>query len=142
MTSNIGSHVMMDTSLSSEEKRKLIDEALRSVFRPEFLNRIDEVISFQSLGEEQIFALTRIQLDELGRRLEAKKMTLSYDEKVLKFLSKKGFDPLYGARPLKRVIQNEVLNPLSKMMIQGKVQGGGKIKLTANDLSLQIFNER
>ena len=141
MTSNVGSPIMMDTNIDEKEKKRLVAEVLKVQFRPEFLNRIDETISFHNLDKENILGIAKMQLGELAQRLEMKNMGLSYDEGVLEFLAKKGFDPLYGARPLKRVIQNEVLNPLSKLMIQGKAQEGGEVKLRANDLNLQILFE-
>ena len=138
MTSNVGSHAIIDETLSAGDKKKIVDDSLKAQFRPEFLNRIDEVISFHSLDKSQVLEIVDIQMKELEKRLKVKKIDLTYDEKVLHFLVKRGFDPLYGARPLKRVIQSEVLNPLSKLIIQGQFKEGSRVQLSANDLAVEI----
>ena len=139
MTSNIAAHAIADESLNPKQKEVEILKALKVKFRPEFLNRIDEVISFNSLGEEQIAGIVRIQLQSVEDRLKAKKIQLSFDEKSLSYLAVKGFDPVYGARPLKRVIQNEVLNPLAKMIIKGELMAGSNITISANDLKIKFI---
>ena len=99
------------------------------------------MVSFSILGEEQIRDVVGIQLKVLAERLKLKNMELVYDERTLDFLSKKGFDPLYGARPLKRVIQSEILNPLSKLIIKGDIEEGARIRLEANDLNIGILSD-
>lgn len=134
MTSNIGSQYLMDASLSETQKSKAVQETLRAQFRPEFLNRIDEIIYFKTLGQEQIKDIVRIQLDAVIERLKGRKINMVFDDKVLKELSDKGFDPQFGARPLKRVIQTEVLNPLSKALIAGQFKSGDTVKATVRDV--------
>lgn len=107
--------------------------ALRENFRPEFLNRVDEVVIFNSLGEKQIAGIVKVQLELVRDRLKAKKITIDFDDKAIEMLAKKGYDPIYGARPLKRAIQTELLNPLSKEIISGKVKSGDNIKVSAKD---------
>ncbi len=138
MTSNVGSQALIDDSLNEEQKESAIKEALKSHFRPEFLNRLDEVVSFKSLGEEQISGIVSIQLEEIKKRLAEKKMDLTWDDKALSYLAKRGFDPAYGARPLKRVIQNEILNPLAKKVIRHEVLSGYSIKLKGTDLRINF----
>ncbi|MFP5518464.1 MAG: ATP-dependent chaperone ClpB [Bdellovibrionia bacterium] len=138
MTSNIGAHAIMDASMNDKEKHKAVMEALRGHFRPEFLNRIDETIMFNSLGEKQIAGIVKVQLDIVSERLKQKKIQLIFEDQAVEWLAKKGFDPLYGARPLKRVIQSELLNPLSKMIIAGQIKAGEKAIISATDLSLHI----
>ena len=138
MTSNVGSHALVDDKLSQEEKELAAREALRQSFRPEFLNRIDEVVIFNSLGEDQLNGIVEIQLDEVRKRLAEKKIDLVFDQKAVAYLAKKGFDPLYGARPLRRVIQAEVLNVLAKKLIGGTVKAEDKLTIGANDLGLEF----
>ncbi|MFS4458122.1 ATP-dependent chaperone ClpB [Bdellovibrio sp. HCB2-146] len=133
MTSNVGSQSILDPSMSDEKKQAAVTSALRDHFRPEFLNRIDEVVIFHSLGEKQIAGIVKVQLDLVKERLKAKKIQIDFDEKSIELLAKKGYDPIYGARPLKRVIQTELLNPLSKEIIGGKVKSGDVVKVSAAD---------
>lgn len=138
MTSNIGSQSILDPKMSEEEKRIAVTEALRRHFRPEFLNRIDETIMFHSLGEDQIAGIVRVQLDQVVQRLKARRIQLEIDDKAVDFLAKRGFDPIYGARPLKRVIQTELLNPLSRDLIAGTFRNGDSLAVTAKGGELQI----
>ncbi len=133
MTSNIGSQALMDESLNEAAKENAVFQALKSHFRPEFLNRIDETVIFHSLGEDQLKGIVEIQLAGVRQRLAEKRVQLEFDDKALIYLGKKGFDPLFGARPLKRVIQTEVLNPLAKALISHEVQAGDQLKFTADD---------
>jgi len=135
MTSNIGSHFLMDSQLSEAQKLKSVQETLRGHFRPEFLNRIDEIINFKPLGKEQIKAIVKIQLNAVVERLKGRKINFIFEDSAISELSDKGFDPLYGARPLKRVIQTEVLNPLSKELIAGHFKAGDTIKASLRDVT-------
>ena len=139
-TSNLGSDILNNEKLSKKEKNSQIQTLLKSHFRPEFLNRIDETIIFQSLDEENIKAIIHLQMSKLKNRLKEKKIEMKYDDSLLLYLYRKGFDPLYGARPLKRTIQREVSNLLAKQMIEKKIQKGDKISMTATDLHVQIKN--
>lgn len=138
MTSNIGSHALMDLSLSEDKKMKTIQEALRSHFRPEFLNRIDEIVHFKPLGEDQIQGIVKIQLETVKERLRAKKINLEIDKSAIEYLCKKGYDPLFGARPLKRVIQSDVLNTLARELISGHFKAGDSVSVMATDLGVHI----
>jgi len=126
MTSNIGSQAIMDPDLSVQGRENAIQEAMRLHFRPEFLNRIDEVVIFNRLGQEQLEGIVRIQLRQVDQ------ITVAYENSVLDLLAKKGFDPVFGARPLKRVIQAEILNPLAREMIAGRVKAGDTVKVLAD----------
>jgi ATP-dependent Clp protease ATP-binding subunit ClpB len=138
MTSNIGSQAIIDPHMSDEEKQKAVTEALRGHFRPEFLNRIDETIIFHSLKEKQIEGIVKVQLEHVVQRLKAKKIGIEFSDDAVVFLAKKGFDPVYGARPLKRVIQSELLNPLSKEIISGKIRAGESVKVKVKDQKLVL----
>ncbi len=140
MTSNMGSTYLIDPKLSDKEKEKAVMDTLKSSFRPEFLNRIDEVVMYKPLGQAQIRDIVRVQLKTVADRLKAKKISLQFDDAVLDRLAEKGFDPVYGARPLKRVIQTDILNPLSKKLISGDIKSGDtvNIRIDENDLVLGV----
>ena len=132
LTSNIGSQFIME-DLAKEERNRRVQEALRGHFRPEFLNRIDEIIIFDRLDEKQITHIVDIQLGRLLARLAKQNISLTLDASAKKFLASEGYDPAYGARPLKRVIQKEILDPLSLEILDGRFSEGDKIRATAAD---------
>jgi ATP-dependent Clp protease ATP-binding subunit ClpB len=138
MTSNLGSQALIDPTLSEEAKQKAVNEAMRAHFRPEFLNRIDEVIMFKALGEQQIAGIVKVQLNLVADRLKAKKIGIEFKDSAIQLLAKKGYDPIYGARPLKRVIQNDLLNPLSKKIIAGEVKSGDSVVIDSEQSNLLI----
>ena len=126
MTSNIGSQFIME-DLPVEERNRRVMEALRGHFRPEFLNRIDETIIFDRLSDKEITSIVDIQLQRLLKRLQQQNIKLELTDKAKKFLAKEGYDPAYGARPLKRVIQQQILNPLSVAILDGQFGEGDSI---------------
>lgn len=138
MTSNIGSQALIDENVPQSKKEDLVMEALRSHFRPEFLNRIDETVIFNPLGQAQLNEIVRVQLKQVEARLAEKRIQLDFDDKAIKWLGEQGFDPIYGARPLKRVIQTEVLNPLAKLILENKVQPGQKVNVVQKGKSLEF----
>ena len=127
MTSNIGGQVIME-DLSVEERNKRVMEALRAHFRPEFLNRIDEIVIFDRLSDKEIGKIVDIQLARLAKRLGKQNLHLELSDKARAYLAKEGYDPAYGARPLKRVIQQKILDPLSMEILDGKIREGQTIK--------------
>ena len=127
MTSNIGSQFIME-DLSVEERNKRVMEALRGHFRPEFLNRIDEIVIFDRLSDKEIGKIVDIQLARLAKRLGKQNLHLELSDKARAYLATEGYDPAYGARPLKRVIQHKILDPLSMEILDGKIHEGQTIK--------------
>jgi ATP-dependent Clp protease ATP-binding subunit ClpB len=128
MTSNIGSQWIVDLGEKDyEEMKRRVMEAVRAHFKPEFLNRIDEFIIFHGLGIEQIKAIVDIQIKKLQERLNEKKIQLSITEQAKEWLAKEGFDPTYGARPLKRVIQKEILDKLALKLLEGVFKEGDNV---------------
>jgi len=127
MTSNIGSQYIME-DLKVDERNKRVMEALRGHFRPEFLNRVDEIVIFDRLSDKEIEKIVTIQLARLEKRLGAQKLHLELSEKARAYLAKEGYDPAYGARPLKRVIQQKILDPLSMEILDGRIHEGQTIK--------------
>ena len=106
---------------------------LKKHFRPEFLNRVDDVIIFQSLDEEELARIVEIQIGRLEKRLAQQNLTLDVDAAAKKLLAKEGYDPQFGARPLKRAVQEQLLNPLSMKLLEGEFKPGDKIKVTTKD---------
>ena len=132
LTSNIGSQYIME-DLPREERNARVQESLRSHFRPEFLNRIDETIIFDRLDASQITHIVDIQLRRLAVRMAKQNLVLTLDESAKELLAREGYDPAYGARPLKRVIQREILDPLSLDLLDGKFAEGDVIRGSAQD---------
>jgi len=122
MTSNVGSRFLQkrSTNLDDAEANQSISHALKEVFRPEFLNRIDEIITFHALSFENIKAIAAIQIENLNRRLMARDLSIQLDESAVDYIAQKGYDPTFGARPLKRVIQQELENVLSLSILKGE----------------------
>ena len=129
LTSNIGSQFIME-DLAVEERNRRVMEALRGHFRPEFLNRIDEIIIFDRLDEKQITRIVDIQLKRLLERLAKQNIQLTLTDAAKTHIAREGYDPAYGARPLKRVIQKEILDPLSLEILDGHFGDGDKIEAT------------
>ncbi len=138
MTSNVGSEFIMDEKLTEKDIEQKIDENLGDFFRPEFLNRIDERVVFKKLSQENIEGIVKIQLDRFLARLKDQGITLEIDEAGVQYLADKGYDPIFGARPLKRVIQKEIVNVLSKKLLAGDIQKGSQIKVLGHDLGLKF----
>ncbi|MEO0445665.1 MAG: ATP-dependent chaperone ClpB [Verrucomicrobiota bacterium] len=126
MTSNIGSPIILQEE-DSTKRKNLVEEALRSHFRPEFLNRVDETILFDRLEREDLRHIVRLQVERVQRRLEDQKLSLELSAKVFDHLAEVGYDPQYGARPLKRAVQREILDPLSMELLEGRFQEGQTI---------------
>ena len=140
MTSNLGSSEILTRDFGTAKDAVL--SMLKSYFRPEFLNRIDDIIVFNALSEEQVAAIAEIMLRSLNKRLQKQtNITLKWDEKVLKLLAEQGYDPAYGARPLRRQITRMVETELSKMIVRGEAGDGTTVKMTANnrDVSLKVL---
>jgi ATP-dependent Clp protease ATP-binding subunit ClpB len=132
MTSNIGSQVIAELGPSQRaELERHVQEALRAHFKPEFLNRIDETIIFHQLGREQIRRIVDIQLERVSRLLEDRRIQLEVGDEARELLAAKGYDPHYGARPLKRVIQRMLQDPLAMKILEGEFPEGSKVRVDA-----------
>jgi len=129
MTSNIGSQFIMEEALDAKERDRRVMEALRGHFRPEFLNRVDEIIIFDRLTDEEIKEIVGFQLNRLAKRLAGQNITLEVTPEAAELVAKEGYDPVYGARPLKRAIQRRILDPLSLEILQGRFKTGDRIEV-------------
>jgi ATP-dependent Clp protease ATP-binding subunit ClpB len=140
MTSNLGSEYLSTQGEGEdvETVRPMVMETVRRHFRPEFLNRIDEVILFQRLGRAQMDSIVSIQLQRLEARLAERRMAISLDPSALHWLGEQGYDPVYGARPLKRVIQKALVDPIARKLLAGDLTEGSLIDVQAGDGKLSI----
>jgi ATP-dependent Clp protease ATP-binding subunit ClpB len=140
MTSNIGSPIIQEYFSAGKlgpkehaEMEKLVRTELRAHFRPEFLNRVDDIIIFHSLDEKHLAHIVDIQLERLQKRLAQQQLSLEIDRSAKTMIAKEGFDPQFGARPLKRTIQDLVLDPLATKLLQGEFKPGDRIKVVAHN---------
>ena len=147
MTSNIGNEIIKKYALgfsngeenekaeketSREEMRERVFEALRRHLKPEFINRVDEIIIFDSLSKEDLIKIVDLQLENVGRRLADKKIKIKVSQKAKKLLAEKGYDPNYGARPLKRIIQQMILDEVARQIIAGKIKEGARVEIDSD----------
>ena len=138
MTSNLGSDIIQQKAGEEnyESMKQAVMEVVGTHFRPEFINRVDEVVVFHPLGESQIQGIARVQIEILNRRLKEQELSLELDEAAMKLLSDVGYDPVYGARPLKRAIQRMIENPLAQRLLKGEFSPGNVIVGTVEDHQL------
>jgi ATP-dependent Clp protease ATP-binding subunit ClpB len=132
MTSNLGSQAFNESWLNPDQQREKVLEEVRSHFRPEFVNRVDDIIVFHPLTREDISRIVDIQLRALESRLRDRKLTLVLTDGAREYLANKGYDPAYGARPLKRLIQREVQDPLAMRLLSGEIRGGQTVEVDAD----------
>jgi ATP-dependent Clp protease ATP-binding subunit ClpB len=133
MTSNIGSQYIQDLQNNEQEMRRKVTEVMRQHFRPEFLNRVDDIIIFHPLDPEMLKQIVAIQVAHVQKRLTEKKIEIELTESAKELMAEEGFDMVYGARPLKRVIQRDVLNPLASKILSGEVKEGSKVVVDRED---------
>jgi ATP-dependent Clp protease ATP-binding subunit ClpB len=133
MTSNLGSQWIMEPGLSWDEIRERVSDAVRGHFRPELLNRIDEVVIFRPLGKGEIKQIVDIQLRSLRRRLAERNITLDLTDAAKELVAREGFDPVYGARPLRRTIQKDIVQPLAMRLLRGEFHDGDHVQVDARN---------
>ncbi|WP_103172341.1 ATP-dependent chaperone ClpB [Paracoccus sp. SY] len=142
LTSNLGSQALshLPEGSDSTDARQQVMEAVRAHFRPEFLNRLDEIIIFRRLSRQNMDGIVKIQLRRLEQRLAGRKITLDLDDAARKWLADQGYDPVFGARPLKRVIQRALQDPLAELLLSGEVMDGQTVHVTAGPDGLIVEN--
>lgn len=140
MTSNLGSNLILEAGennvTDSSKLKGEIDSLLKSTFRPEFLNRIDEIVMFNRLDRICIGGIVKIQLERVTKRLEDRRIAIKFDDSAVNFIAEKGYDPAFGARPIKRAVQTWVENPLSKELLEGKFGEGSVINVSSDGKEL------
>lgn len=142
MTSNLGSHIIKELSHDFETMEREVRKILESHFKPEFLNRIDEVVIFKPLTRDIIFRIVDLQIEQLKKRLQDRKIDLVLTPRAKEVLAEKGYDPVYGARPLKRTIQKEIQNPLAMKILAGEFKEGDMVEVDADSQGTIIFRKK
>jgi ATP-dependent Clp protease ATP-binding subunit ClpB len=132
LTSNLGSQALMDQTLTEEQRKNTVMSVVRVAFKPEFLNRLDDIVFFHALDTEQLARIVDIQIQVLARRLAARRLTLEVSPDAVEWLAIGGFDPLYGARPLRRLIQSAIGDQLAKELLAGRIRDGQTVVVEIN----------
>jgi ATP-dependent Clp protease ATP-binding subunit ClpB len=139
LTSNLGTEFLStEEGTNTAHARAQVLQAVRSHFRPEFLNRLDEIILFHRLTRGNMDKIVDIQIGRLSRLLADRKISITLDDKARHWLGNAGYDPVYGARPLKRVIQRRLQDPLAQLLLEGKVTDGATLNVSATKTGLSI----
>jgi len=138
MTSNLGSEYLSNPDLSEEEREVKVLETIRGFFRPEFLNRLDSIVQFHSLSHEHLERIARIQIDRLIEKIKARGINLKVDDKVRDLIIEQGFDAEYGARPMRRAIENLLLNPLAVQLLNGDFESGTTIQAKRSGTGIEF----
>jgi ATP-dependent Clp protease ATP-binding subunit ClpB len=143
MTSNLGSEYLVQQAADEDPDiiRARVMDVVRSHFRPEFLNRVDEILVFHRLQREHMATIVDIQIERLQKLLDERQIKLTLDAAAREWLAVEGYEPAYGARPLKRVIQKNVQDPLSELILEGKIKDGDEVTVSANETGLIINGE-
>ena len=130
LTSNLGSQYLTEKDMNEDEKERLVMEAVKANFRPEFLNRLDEILIFKPLSRAQLVKIVDLQLSQVMERLASRRLQLEVSEDAKNWLANRGYDPAFGARPLRRLIQTEIGDQLAQGLLAGKWEDGSVIKVT------------
>ena len=133
LTSNFGSQYLADPSLDDEKKRELVMNVVRTSFKPEFLNRLDEVVLFDALGSEELTKIVELQVVALASRLAERRINLEVTEGAKEWLALTGYDPVYGARPLRRLVQSAIGDGLARKILAGEIRDGDRVQVDVND---------
>nr|WP_277605219.1 ATP-dependent chaperone ClpB [Glycomyces sp. L485] len=142
MTSNLGSQSLTDPTLEDEAKRESVLGAIRGHFKPEFLNRLDDIVIFHALEHDDLKSIVDVQLRQLQKRMDSRRLKLAVNDSAKSWLADRGFDPVYGARPLRRLIQSSVGDPLSRELLEGKIIDGDTVKVGTADLGDKLIVSR
>jgi ATP-dependent Clp protease ATP-binding subunit ClpB len=127
LTSNLGSTYLVDSSLDEEKKRDAVMAVVHQAFKPEFLNRLDEIVLFDALSRDELTRIVDLQIADLGRRLAVRRITVEVTEAAHRWLAETGYDPAYGARPLRRLVQTAIGDPLARLLLGGEVLDGSNV---------------
>ena len=133
LTSNLGSQFLVDPDLSQDQKRTAVMDTVHAAFKPEFLNRLDEVLIFDPLSEDDLSRIVDLQVDLMAKRLKTRRITLDVSEPAKGWLTRAGYDPAYGARPLRRTVQREIGDRLAKLLLSGEVHDGDTVRVDVSD---------
>jgi ATP-dependent Clp protease ATP-binding subunit ClpB len=129
LTSNLGSPILIDPTLSTEQKHDSVMAIVRQAFKPEFLNRLDDIVMFAALSEDDLAQIVELAVDALQRRLKDRRLTLAVTPDARAWLAERGYDPVFGARPLRRLIQSEIQDRLAMALLSGGVRDGDVVRV-------------
>lgn len=132
LTSNLGSHFLVDPTMGEAEQREAVLSTVRAAFKPEFLNRLDEILVFKALTQDELAKIVDIQVDDMAKRLSSHRISMDVDDDARRWLAEHGYDPAFGARPLRRLIQREIGDRLARMILGGEVEDGGSVTVKVN----------
>ena len=138
LTSNLGSHFLVDPTLDPDKKKESVLSVVRTSFKPEFLNRLDEIVIFDALSKDDLAHIVDIQLGLLEKRLAVRRISVDVTDAARAWLAETGYDPAYGARPLRRLIQSAIGDPLARMLIGGEVVDGGRVTVDVSEGGLVL----
>jgi ATP-dependent Clp protease ATP-binding subunit ClpB len=143
LTSNLGSPVLIDPTLSADEKHDTVMAIVRQAFKPEFLNRLDDIVMFSALSEDDLAQIVELAVDQLHRRLRERRLTLAVTPDARAWLAERGYDPVFGARPLRRLIQSEIQDRLAMALLAGRVRDGDvvRVDVAADGSSLVLMSD-
>ena len=133
LTSNLGSQFLADPTVSEDVKRDQVMGVVRASFKPEFLNRLDDIVFFHPLGMEELGAIVDLQVDLLARRLRDRRLTLDVTDAAREWLALTGYDPVYGARPLRRLVQSAIGDQLARAILSDEVRDGDTVRVELNE---------
>jgi ATP-dependent Clp protease ATP-binding subunit ClpB len=140
MTSNVGSHLIQELVDEPDRMRREVQEVLRKQFRPEFLNRIDDIVIFNQLSAEDLAKIVDLQLARAQARLAGQHIRLQLTPKAKQFLARKGYDPVFGARPLRRAVQQHVVDPLARRLLEGRLTPGQTVTVDQDGTDELVFS--
>lgn len=129
LTSNLGSQFLVDPLTSEAEKKEQVLEVVRASFKPEFLNRLDDLVVFSALSRDELSRIARLQIDRLAARLAERRLTLEVTDEALAWLAVEGMDPAYGARPLRRLVQTSIGDRLAREILAGEIKDGDTVRV-------------
>jgi ATP-dependent Clp protease ATP-binding subunit ClpB len=136
LTSNLGSQYLIDPSLTWEQKNEAVQDIVRQAFKPEFVNRLDDIVVFTPLSTDDLGQIVSLYVDRLGRRLADRRLTLAVTPDARSWLADRGYDPVYGARPLRRLMQREIDDRLARALLGGEIRDGDTVRV-----DLDVFGE-
>ena len=139
LTSNLGSQFLVDPALSQEEKRENVMATVRAAFKPEFLNRLDDVLIFNALSKDELGQIVGLQLSKMSKRLSDRRISLDVTDAARTWLADEGYDPAYGARPLRRLVQREIGDRLARLILAGQVADGQQVTVDVADDGLTLI---
>jgi ATP-dependent Clp protease ATP-binding subunit ClpB len=140
LTSNLGSHLLVDPSTTPDEKEQSVQALVRQAFKPEFVNRLDDIVVFSALTEEDLGEIVELYIDRLTRRLEERRLELAVTPNARRWLAERGYDPIYGARPLRRLMQHEIDDRLANALLAGEIHDGdtARVDMSADGRTLTV----